>query len=116
MFLKMKTNKQTKTHKIGILFLIPFLIHPRTQHPFYCKGQRSLQQLFRLFLMYINVIPIFTGLTSYSTIFPEINTSSFSNHPSIPPPQTMKIISLIGDKREALPFKAERTANFEDGS
>ena len=41
MFLKMKTNKQTDTHTIGILFLIPFLIHPRTQHPFYCKGQRS---------------------------------------------------------------------------
>lgn len=28
----------------------------------------------------------------------------------------MKIISLIGDKQEALPFKANRTANFEDGS
>ena len=30
--------------------------------------------------------------------------------------KTMKIISLIGDKQEAWPFKANRTANFEDGS
>ena len=30
--------------------------------------------------------------------------------------KTIKIISLIGDKQEAWPFKANCTANFEDGS
>ena len=44
--------KQTNTHKIGILFLIPFLIHPRTQHPFYCKGQLFfLGSILRAFLI-----------------------------------------------------------------
>lgn len=60
-------NKRTHTHKIGILFLIPFLIHSRTQHPFYCKGRRSYNNFFNFLnahKCYINFhyYPFFLGL------------------------------------------------------
>ena len=63
---------------------------------------------------------LFVKLCTLLFFFLELILRAFQNtqapHNHLQLNKTMKIISLIGDKQEALPFKANRTANFEDGS